>query len=599
MREPNQKARRNAYIASLGTLVIVCGFLAGKVTSCSTSTNVTPPTPAPAPAPAPAPTPTPTPPKPTKPKCDTVTTFGKVQPVLATDCAGCHAGIDQYATAKAWGPKIPTHVDVTDVSNPLHMPQGGSLTDKEIANFDSWAKDGFLADTDCDGSTTTNGGTTPPTPTPPFQSWSQVEGQMFQDLQKVAVSDQPNTRYLIYTDRIDAGVAADELAHNKAAIAKATASVSPVAGIFPPTQVAPGIFRINIDDLGISATQWNDIENASLLNLESFTAVGQQMKQQTGTRLPWMLASEFNDTVLRNATVYYNLVRAPKTLAQLEQNIGVDFAGDLQAFKVIQVGFNGSQLSPAANRLMARWDAKVAANGNFWITEDTGAIKSDQQNIFKNPLIAAAGGKANLKFAAGEMIYTLPNGMQGYFLADAAGNRLDQANEEVVHDFTTNPISPTIKNSISCMRCHYGGIIHAFDHVRDSLSTPGSQLGAADAQIALALYQPQSVIDAKMKFDNETFATAEKRLGVDPTQPDPISQVSDKFLGDLTIKDVASIFHWTPEQFTTNCLNVSSNVRAQAAQLLAPNGTLSHDQLVQVAKFIQVDCRPFFDPLTQ
>lgn len=590
MREPNPKVRRNAFLGSLAVLVIVGGFLMGRVTSCSTSS------PSPAPAPAPAPTPTPTPTS-TKPKCDTVTTFGKVQPVLATDCAGCHAGIDQYATAKAWGSKIPAHVDIRDVTDANHMPQGGTLTDQEIANFDAWSKDGLLADTDCDGSTTTNGGTTPPTP--PFQSWPQVESTMFQDLQKVAVSDQPNTRYLIYTDRIDGGASADDLAHNKAALAKTTASVSPVAGIFPPVQVAPGIFRINIDDLGISAGQWNVVENASPLNLESFTAVGQQMKQQTGTRLPWMLASEFNDTVLRNASVYYNLVRAPATLNQLLVNIGVDFAGDLQAFKVLQVGFNGSQLSPAANRLMARWDAKVAANGSFWLTEDTGAIKSDKQNIFKNPLIAASGGRANLQFAAGEMIYTLPNGTQGYFLADNVGNRLDQANEEVVHDFTTNPVSPTIRNSISCMRCHYNGIIHAFDSVRASLSTPGSQLGAQDAQIALSLYKGQPQVDAAMKADNATYANAMKRLGVDSALPDPISQVSDQFLGDLNIKYVAGIFHWTPEQFTTSCLNVSSNVRSQAAQLLVPNGTLSHDQLVQVAKFIQVDCRPFFDPLTQ
>lgn len=576
---------RKAWLASFLLLLTIVVLVVERLTGCSTQHSSPPPqVPTPT-APAPTPPAPPAPPSPTKPGCDTVTTFDKLQPILSLNCVGCHVGYDQLDTAKTKVDAYIAHIK-KPLGDPDHMPaQRPSLPDVQIAVFDNWKKDGLRAANDC--------GTASPNPTPAtaFLGFPDLEQRLSNDLSRISLSDQPNIRWLVAELEVNMGNVAG-LALAKDAANKGVNSVSVARDPQPIVKIADGVWRINIDDLKINAAQWKAIEDASLLNLESFTQTGLNIKSITKSRLPWIPVQEFNDIVLRNASVYYNLTQAPATLNQLFQLKGVDFAGDLADQKALLVGFNGSSLSPAANRLMARFESN---DGYMWLTFDTGPIVSAQQNLFANPLLAQAGGQANLKFAAGEQIFSLPNGLQGYFLADNNGLRLDQANEEVVHDFTSNPISPTIKNSISCHRCHNGGIIGATDKVRASLAQ--GNLNAADTQIALALYKPQTTVNGEMAEDNERFAKALQTLSLDPSKPDPIAQISDVFLGDLTLPQVAALLFQRPQDLTT-CINTSPQGRQQASQLVA-GGTISHDQLVPLIKQLQTDCRLFEDPLTQ
>ncbi len=516
--------------------------------------------------------------------CDGKTTFEALQPLIALNCAGCHAAFDDLAKATAGKTKSGgdlltemirrVKLEPTDAE---HMPaQRPSLAPKDIAVFEAW-NDGRCPP----------GTTVPPAAT--FTTFQEFESAMFIDANKQPIADQENIRYLVAMDEVNLGNPAG-LAIAKAAANKAINSVSTERDVKQVAAVAPGIWRIDISDYGISQAQWQLIERASLLQLESFTAQGLALKGIIGSRLPWMDVADFNDTVLRNAAVYYDLTRAPATVQQLEKNLGVDFAGDLANAKAALIGFNGSTLSPAANRLMSRLDS---SDGFFWATFDTGPIVSAQQNLFANPLLKEAGGVHNLKFAAGEQLYSLPSGMMASFLADAAGKRLNEADPAVVHDFTANPVSPIIKNAISCFRCHAGGLLGATDKVRAAV--PSQDLGAKDTQIALALFKPQAIVDQLFAKDNERVAEAFKKAGIDPTAPDPISQHSDKFLGNLTLEQVAAKFVLRPEELK-DCLALSQ-VGGQQLGQLAHAGTASHDQLVQAAGQLQRDCLIFRDPL--
>ncbi len=517
--------------------------------------------------------------------CDGKTTFDALQPIIALNCAGCHASFDDLAKAtsgktKAGGDLLSEMIERIKLgpTEAEHMPaQRPSLAPKDIAVFEAWAAGGRCPP----------GTTVPPAAT--FTDFQTFESAMFIDANKQSVADQPNIRYLVAFDEVNLGNPAG-LAIAKAAANKAINSVSVERDVKQVAAVAPGIWRIDISDYGISQAQWQIIEKASLLQLESFTQQGLALKAITGTRLPWLDVADANDTILRNASVYYNLTRAPATLQQLERNLGVDFAGDIADSKAALVGFNGSTLSPAANRLMGRIDS---SDGFFWFTADTGPIVSQAQNIFANPLLRDAGGVHNLRFAAGEQLYSLPNGMIASFLADAAGKRLNEADPAVVHDFTANPVSPIIKNAISCFRCHAGGLLGATDKVRAAV--PGQNLGAKDTQIALALYKEQPVLDQLFATDNARVAAAFAKAGLDPTAPDPISQHSDKFLGNLTLAQVAAKFVLRPEDLVT-CLALSQ-VGGQQLGQLARAGTASHDQLVQAAAQLQRDCLIFRDPL--
>ncbi len=522
----------------------------------------------------------PTPPGPDKKPCDQVVTFDELAPIVALNCASCHVGRDTYAQAKDKSAAMNERIALP-ITDPKHMPaQRPSLSIDDQAVFAGWTRDGFLAAGDCASSA-------PPAPT--FRDLAWAEDTMATDLHRQPFNDQANTRYLLAVNEVNLGRTA-RAALAKTAGSKALNSVSTERGLFPLVDVAPGIWRANIDALGIQEPEWQAIENASQLNLESFTVAGKSLKDATKTRLPYMNVDDFNDSVLRNAGVYYRVTEAAATLPLELKKLGVDFAGDLATFRAALIGFNGSTLAPAANRLISRHDS---TDGAFYATYDTGPIISNAQNVYASPLLKEAGGKANLKFAAGEQIFALPNGLHGYFLADAAGKRLDFADPNIVHDFTSNPVAPIIRVAISCFQCHAGGFIPANDQVRASLGISG--LAAADAQIASALFRPQAKNVQMFDADNARYRAALVQIGVDPNQPDPISQMSDALLGDQHLDEIGYRLWLRPNEMAA-CINQSPSGKLAAGQLLA-GGTLSHDQLIQVIGDLKRDCRLMQDPL--
>lgn len=532
----------------------------------------------------------------TRRPCSEVVTFDELAPVIAQNCVSCHAGRDGYEQARAKYSQMLDRIG-RDQDEPGHMPPGRpKLGQTEQKLFADWGAGGFLKAGEC---VADNGGAK-------HISLAELELAAFRDVSEIPAAEQKDYAYLSYADRIDAGASTAELATLKQAAAKAVASVSLARELILPRSVAPGLLAINVRDLELDGAKWAAIEAGSTLNFESRTSIGIALKELTGKRLPILPISEFIDIALRNAGIYYALTEAPQTFGELTKKLGVDYSGDLAALRAVLVGFNGSPLSPAANRLMSR---HVSDDGFLHCTYDTGAIVSDAQNVLKNPLLFEAGGRANLRFAAGECLYSLPNGMLGGFLALAKdvfrgpifdhselNQRLDFADPAIVHDYTSNPLSPFIRNEISCNRCHAGGILRHVDEVREKVLGPASGLDATDARKVDALFKKQPEVDRIIAQDNARFGAALRSLGIDQASPDPITAVSDRFLGDLSLNDVAGLFYVTPDEFR-QCLSISAQGQEQAGQLLR-GGTLSHDQLLQVKDALIADCGLLEDPIS-
>jgi hypothetical protein len=70
-------------------------------------------------------------------------------------------------------------------------------------------------------------------------------------------------------------------------------------------------------------------------------------------------------------------------------------------------------------------------------------------------------------FDGGEIIFNLPNGMQGYMLTDAAGNRLNEGPINIVQDESQKDF--LVRNGVSCMGCHSAGMIKVQDDIRYEL----------------------------------------------------------------------------------------------------------------------------------
>jgi hypothetical protein len=85
-----------------------------------------------------------------------------------------------------------------------------------------------------------------------------------------------------------------------------------------------------------------------------------------------------------------------------------------------------------------------------------------ERNLLQRPLGPTFDGNPTTDLAfrhdGGEIIFSLPNGLQGYYLADARGNRLDTAPIEIVS--TSDPIEGDnrITAGSSCIGCHKEGM---------------------------------------------------------------------------------------------------------------------------------------------
>lgn len=105
------------------------------------------------------------------------------------------------------------------------------------------------------------------------------------------------------------------------------------------------------------------------------------------------------------------------------------------------------------NRTLTR--SPTFTGGYYWISHDT--LKSiDDRNYVQNIL--------DEKFDATEVIATLPNGLQAYFVGDDKGKRLDKADNEIATDHML--ADKIVRNGRSCIYCHAPGINPIQDEVR-------------------------------------------------------------------------------------------------------------------------------------
>src|SRR5262249_18583680 len=128
----------------------------------------------------------------------------------------------------------------------------------------------------------------------------------------------------------------------------------------------------------------------------------------------------------------------------LEAMLHLDAAFDIQQNFAHRFGVRDSGVS-RNNRAMERHSTVYGA---YWKSFDF-AGNSPAQNIFNDPLDLHANG--------GEVIFHLPNGLQGYLIANKQGQRIDDAPVNIVRD-RTNLEDPVVHNGRSCMGCHLKGM---------------------------------------------------------------------------------------------------------------------------------------------
>ena len=314
---------------------------------------------------------------------------------------------------------------------------------------------------------------------------------------------------------------------------------------------------------------WGQIEAAYPYHI-SFDAPAQTALQTQLGRLQTEMKSNIPsvhvDWFVANASLpplYHDLLSLPLTDRELETRLEVDVPRNLRnapGVRVWRAGTNDSGVSNN-NRVVERHTSRYGA---YWKSYDfAGSVGT--QNIFTNPLDFTHDG--------GEVVFNLPNGLQGYYLVNASGFRLDDAPINIV----SNPAAsdPTVRNGLSCFGCHTEGMKTFEDQVRpviESNATP-----AYDKAQALRLYAEQSKMDALLGEDMDRYRVALEATDGTVDDIEPISRFHEAFQGTVDAAHAAATVGLETEAFLEK---IRENIGLQDIGLLvldSENGSMKRD----------------------
>jgi hypothetical protein len=387
---------------------------------------------------------------------------------------------------------------------------------------------------------------------------------ILQDLENARERTRPFLRYFTIAHLYNAGASDTELQEYREGLFKLINSLSWNREIVVPQQIdkAGTLFRIDLRDYSWTTSVWESIISAYPYGVR--TPGLEAIASITGSRLPYIRADWFV-AAASVPPLYHDLLGLPKSVQELEKLLGVNSSRNLEEEKnVVRAGVRNSGVSQY-NRTVER---HVSVYGAYWKSFDFRSNLGNQ-NIFNDPL--------KLNPAGGEIIFNLPNGLQAYFLSDAAGRRIDVAPIDIVSD-RNYPFDPVIRNGRSCMSCHFAGMKSIKDDVREVVQ---SQLNTNyDREKALALYAPQEVLDRFVDEDIDRFRKAVEKSGCKVAagfQNEQINALSQKFKAELNVKDAASEAGLESEEFVDRLRRSRRLDSIGYGQLLVTNGGFKRD----------------------
>jgi len=383
------------------------------------------------------------------------------------------------------------------------------------------------------------------------------------DLDAVEATRQPFVRYLSLSNLANARDAAGEAVDSegqleiyRAAIGKLLNSVSRGGSIVAPVAVdeTGTIYRLDLRDYGWSRDEWESIVHGYPYALRGIDARDErEIEKLSGSKSASMRADWFVFAVSQ-PPFYHDLLHLPKTEQELEKQQQVDTLANLRAGLALRAGFRLSGVSQG-NRLIERHEA---GTGMYWKSYDfTPLVRTGGHDLFRSPLGPVGAGLTKNKdrefvHDGGEVIFTLANGLHGYYLSTADGKRLDRGPVEIVQDKKRR--DGAIINGISCMACHDQGMKRSRvdENGRDTADAILDEVGP----IALAagldrdetrrvedLHQSGAALAAAFDADEKAYlaALAEATPGFD--QPiDPVSRLYNRFKQDIRLETFAAEF---------------------------------------------------------
>ena len=402
------------------------------------------------------------------------------------------------------------------------------------------------------------------------------------DLEKLSEARAKGTRYLTLVHL--ANSCTDKKAMNvyRQGAVKLINSLSRSSDVVRLETIDPdkAIIRINIDDIGWEASDWDKVLETYPYALVPDSSLTAMLKNATGTEMPYVRADWFAASASR-PPLYYTLLKLPKTFAELAKDQGVDIDANIKKFIAKRAGFQTSGVS-RNNRLIERHPAKT---GYFWTSYDFAGNRGNQ-SLFEFPL--GPGGKDSFRHDGGETIFSLPNGFQAYYLNTAAGKRIDKGPTEIVQDRSRKDLAVT--NGISCMGCHDQGMRKAKDEVRDHVLK--GRVFSKDVRDAVAeLHSSHETMDRIIDLDAKRFASAMVAAGLDPTLKyegvEMINALVRSYDENIDLARAAAELGMTEKEFGTAAADATRRMKAHIRRLA--QGVYPRDQFELVYRELAKD----------
>jgi hypothetical protein len=318
------------------------------------------------------------------------------------------------------------------------------------------------------------------------------------------------------------------------------------------------VWRIDLRDYGWDAGMWERVLTGYPYGIVHSSDNAKAIYADTDCAMPYIRGDWFIFAASR-PPLYHVLLRLPETDRELERELGVNVGANLAKDLAARSGFHGSGVT-FHNRVLERHGRRHRA---YWRSYDF-AADTGPRNVFAYPL-GPGPSAGTFQHDGGEIIFTLPNGLQGYMLVDAQGSRLDQAPIAVVMDRVQGA---PILNGISCISCHEEGMkgvepidsVTVFDQIRSHVAKNRQGFTQDEIKRVEALYLPREAFLELIKGDAERFKRAVRQTAPEGVLPDdkklplgldPVGVAASQYLLDLpTPRMAAEVGLVPPEAFT-------------------------------------------------
>lgn len=308
------------------------------------------------------------------------------------------------------------------------------------------------------------------------------------------------------------------------------------------------IFRIDLRDYGWTIADWQTILNRYPYDQRPPQQYSAIISGLTKIYNPVVRGDWFSKEASQ-APLYDDLLKLPKTVLELERQLGLSTRNNIREGRALRAGFPGHDFPGGSgvsfnNRVIERHDSRF---GYYWVSYDF-AAEGRRQNIFLSPLgpssLASSlpSVQSELVFdpAGGEFIFSLPNGFQGYMLANGKGEKLSTAPDTIVRDFE-HPFRSTVVNPRSCISCHTNGMKRKSDRVleRFRVELPYGSPTLTN-RFMQSLYGNPAELKARMEGDEKRYLLANTIAGIETQGAEPLITTVDEYDLPLSLTRAAA-----------------------------------------------------------